>query len=98
MEAKIKGVIVSKNKGKIIIKDNNNGNWIIQNPQPVYDGVFGLSKTLGRKIFIGKGLVSDIHNIAVPKEKNVYIVIDISSCNPQNDEDYQGLESEIYFE
>ena len=91
----ISGTITHKDSNSLTVKDKDNKLWTVNGLQPIYDGAIGLTKTLGRKCFIG--YLADCGN----REKNAeegqetYIVVR-TPLQQLTDEEYSGLEATLF--
>lgn len=90
MGQKIHGVIVYKSKKEIILKDQNNEEWRFTDINPIYDMEIGFSEKLGRKSFV----VNCINNQIIGTR--AILCVDITSRIPKHDEEYEGLEADLY--
>lgn len=91
MERKIHGIIIHKSKEEIILKDQNNIEWRLTEIKPIYDMEIGFSEKLGRKSFV----VNRINNPII--ETRAILCVDITSRIPKRDEEYEGLEADLFF-
>lgn len=91
MEHKIHGSIIHKSKEEMILKDQNNMEWRLIDIKPIYDMEIGLSEKLGRKSFV----VNCINDLII--ETKAILCVDIISRIPKRDEEYEGLEADLFF-